>query len=148
MRLTPSIAIACRDSWEHVATSHHIVASSRSPTADIVVPSRSLSANHSYIAITFRDVRYHRDRYLQTAASLQSHFASRGTFVIAHGESQLHRNHLTDRGTIATAISESRLHCNHILRIAVSSRPRSANRCIIAIALAIRDNRAIALANG
>ena len=89
----------------NTALQHH-----HDSSLQIVVPSRSLSANRSFIAVTSRDTRYHRDRYLRTADLLRSHSASRGTFAIAHGESQFRRDHLTDRGTIATAISESRYH--------------------------------------
>ena len=94
----------------------------------IAVSSRSPLANRGLNAITLGVSQYQCDRCLRIAVSSRSLSANRG----------FHRDRsLRIAVFIAIALCESRF----------SSRSLSANRGIVAIALAIRGIRAIALAN-
>ena len=104
----------------------------------MMASSQLLSANRSFIAIASHESRTQCDHPRCFAVSMRSLSANRGFIAIALCESRFSSRSLSaNRG----------FHRDRSRRITDSSRSLSANRGIIAIALAIRGIRAIALAN-
>ena len=90
----------------------------------------------------------HRNRFLRIAVSSRSPLANRGLNAITLGVSQYQRDRCLRIAVSSRSLSANRgFHRDRSRQITDSSRSHSANRGIVAIALAIRGIRAIALAN-